>query len=162
MLVQGNGKGRSGFAAAFRLAAAALAASALLAAASVAAASSLSFKAQLSGGGEAPRNDSPGRGELTATLDTVTNLLTWTVTYSGLTGPAIAAHFHGPISWSGLTSEDNAPIQVGTPGSLASPFKGSATIDEIQAKDLKDGRWYFNIHTEKFPSGEICGPIYRD
>jgi hypothetical protein len=51
------------------------------------------------------------------------------------------AHFHGPVSYVGLTSEQNAPIQVGTPGSLASPFKGSTTITDAQAKDLMDGRW---------------------
>jgi hypothetical protein len=143
------------------LAAALLLASALLTAGSAALAATLSFKAQLTGGGEAPRNDSGGSGELRATLDTDTNMLTWTVTYSGLTGAPIAAHFHGPVSWSGLTSEDNAPIQVGHPGSLATPFKGSTSINEIQAKDLKDGRWYFNIHTAKYPAGEIRGPVYR-
>jgi hypothetical protein len=50
---------------------------------------------------------------------------------------------------------------VGVPGSLASPLKGSSTITDVQAKDLKDGRWYFNIHTPKFPAGEIRGPVYR-
>jgi len=144
-----------------RLAAALFLMSAFLTSGSAALAATLLFKAQLTGGGEAPRNDSGGSGELHATLDTDTNTLTWTVTYSGLTGAPIAAHFHGPISWSGLTSEDNAPIQVGAPGSLASPFKGSTTINEIQAKDLKDGRWYFNVHTPKYPAGEIRGPVYR-
>jgi hypothetical protein len=145
----------------FCSAVAALAIVALLGTGSDALATTLAFKAQLSGGGEAPRNDSPGRAELNATLDTDTNTLTWSVTYSGLTGAPIGAHFHGPVSWSGLTLEDDAPIQVGTPGNLASPFKGSATITELQAKDLKDGRWYFNIHTPKFPAGEIRGPVYR-
>ncbi|MGA2795908.1 MAG: CHRD domain-containing protein, partial [Roseiarcus sp.] len=101
------------------------------------------------------------KAELSATLDTDTNLLTWTVSYSGLTGAPIGAHFHGPISYSGLTPEENAPIQVGTPGNLASPFKGSSTITDVQAKDLKDGRWYFNVHTPKFPAGEVRGPVYR-
>ena len=185
MLIEKSEKGRSGLSAAFwrgskgvilfgkrkvqtarakmfRLAAATLVIPALLAMGSVAFATSLSFKAQLSGGGEAPRNDSSGSAQMNATLDTATNLLTWTVTYSDLTGAPIGAHFHGPISWSGLTPEENAPIQVGTPGNLASPFKGSATITDVQAKDLKDGRWYFNIHTPKFPAGEVRGPVYRD
>jgi hypothetical protein len=122
-------------------------------------AATLRFKADLSGGGEAPPNTSPGKAHLEATLDTDTNALTWTVTYSGLTGTPIGAHFHGPVSYIGLTPEGDAPIQVGTTGSLASPFKGTATIDETQKKDLKGGRWYFNIHTPAFPSGEIRGPV---
>ena len=133
----------------------------LIALAPAAYASTLAFKADLSGGGEAPPNDSVGRGHVNAALDTETKTLTWTVTYSGVTGAPIGAHFHGPVSYIGLTSEENAPIQVGTPGSLASPFKGNSTIDDTQMKDLKDGRWYFNLHTPKFPAGEIRGPVVR-
>lgn len=71
------------------------------------------------------------------------------------------SHFQGPVSYVDLTSEQNAPIQVGTSGSLASPFKGSTTITGAQAKDLMDGRWYFNIHTPANKDGEIRGPIVR-
>ena len=117
------------------------------------------IQATLTGGGEVPANDSPARGKMTGTFDTDTNTLTWTVTYSGLSGPAIAAHFHGPVSYLGLTPEENAPIQVGTPGDLTSPFHGIAQISSDQAKDLKDGRYYFNVHTKKFLAGEIRGPV---
>ena len=86
---------------------------------------------------------------MVGTFDTDTNTLEWTVTYSGLSGGPIGAHFHGPVSYLGLTPEENAPIQVGTPGNLASPFHGVAKIDDTQAKDLKDGRWYFNLHSTK-------------
>jgi len=138
-----------------------IAIAALLAAGPAAFASTLTFKAELTGGREAPPNNSAGKGLVSATLDTDTKTLTWTCSYSGVTGAPIGAHFHGPVSYVGLTSEENAPIQVGTPGSLASPFKGSSTIDETQMKDLKDGRWYFNLHTPAFPAGEIRGPVVR-
>jgi hypothetical protein len=95
------------------------------------------------------------------TFDTDTLTLTWTVTYSGLSSAPIGAHFHGPVSYLGLTPEENAPIQVATPGDLASPFHGVAKIDSDQAKDLKDGRWYFNLHSKNFPAGEIRGPVIR-
>jgi hypothetical protein len=144
-----------------RSAAVMLIVAALGASAAPALASTLRFKADMSGGGEAPPNDSTGKAHLEATLDTDSNTLTWTVTYSGLTGAPIGAHFHGPVAYMGLTAEENAPIQVGTPGSLASPFKGSTKIDEVQKKDLKDGRWYFNVHTPKFPEGEVRGPVVR-
>ena len=117
--------------------------------------------AYLSGGGEVPPNNSPAKGVMEGTFDTDTNTLTWTVTYSGLSGAPIGAHFHGPVSYLGLTPEENAPIQVATPGDLASPFHGTAKIDEAQAKDLKDGRWYFNLHSKNFPAGEIRGPVIR-
>jgi hypothetical protein len=138
-----------------------LACGALIAAGSQALALKIPIQATLSGGGEVPPNDSPAKGLMQGTFDTDTNTLDWTVTYSGLSGPAIAAHFHGPVSYLGLTAEENAPIQVGTPGNLASPFHGVAKIDDTQAKDLKDGRWYFNVHSNKFVAGEIRGPVVR-
>jgi hypothetical protein len=121
----------------------------------------LSFRADLSGGREVPANDSTATGHVDAKLDTSTNTLTWTCVYSGLSTAPIGAHFHGPVSYVGATSEENAPIQVGTPGSLASPFSGRAAIDAAQAQDLKIGRWYFNLHSTKFPGGEIRGPVVR-
>jgi CHRD domain-containing protein len=149
-------------AAIFRSSVALLGIAMLLVGGAAAFASTLKFKADMSGGGEAPPNNSSGKAHLEATLDTDSNTLAWTVTYSGLTGAPIGAHFHGPVSYIGLTSEENAPIQVGTPGNLASPFKGTTKIDEVQKKDLKDGRWYFNIHTPTFPAGEIRGPVVRE
>jgi CHRD domain len=134
---------------------------ALIASGSQALALKIPIAAFLSGAGEVPANDSPAKGMMEGTFDTDTNTLTWTVTYSGLSSPVIAAHFHGPVSYLGLTPEENAPIQVGTPGDLASPFHGVAKIDDAQAKDLKDGRWYFNVHSKNFPAGEIRGPIIR-
>lgn len=119
------------------------------------------IQATLTGAGEVPPNNSPARGLMEGTFDTDTNTLEWTVTYSGLATAPIGAHFHGPVSYLGLTPEENAPIQVATPGSLASPFHGVAKIDNDQAKDLKDGRWYFNLHSKQFPAGEIRGPVVR-
>ena len=140
---------------------AALALFALIAQSSHAFALIIPIHATLTGAGEVPANNSAGKGQMVGTFDTDTNTLTWTVSYYGLSGPVIAAHFHGPVSYLGLTPEENAPIQVGTPGDLASPFHGVAKIDPTQAKDLKDGRWYFNVHTKNFPAGEIRGPIVR-
>jgi len=139
----------------------ALACGALIAAGSQALALKIPIQATLTGGGEVPPNESPAKGLMQGTFDTDTNTLDWTVTYSGLSGAPIGAHFHGPVSYLGLTPEENAPIQVGTPGSLASPFHGEAKIDATQAQDLKDGRWYFNLHSTKIPGGEIRGPVVR-
>ena len=139
----------------------ALACGALIAAGSQALALKIPIQATLTGGGEVPPNDSPATGLMQGTFDTDTNTLDWTVTYSGLSGAPIGAHFHGPVSYLGLTPEENAPIQVGTPGNLASPFHGVAKIDDTQAKDLKDGRYYFNLHSTKIPGGEIRGPVVR-
>jgi hypothetical protein len=117
--------------------------------------------ATLTGWGEVPANASRAHGFMQGTFDRDTNTLEWTVTYTGLSSPRIGAHFHGPVSYLGLTPEENAPIQVGTPGDLASTFRGVVKIDDSQAKDLKDGRWYLNQHSKQVPAGEIRGPVVR-
>ena len=137
----------------------ALAFASLLGAGSTAVAAQFKFVAHCKCSGEVPPNSCGGTGTVTAILDSSNNQLTWSGSYKGLTGNVIGAHFHGPVSYVGNTSEQNAPIQVGTKGNLASPFKGSATITATQAQDLRDGRWYFNIHTPTHPAGEIRGQL---
>lgn len=114
----------------------------------------IDMMAELSGPSEVPANDSAGTGTVDASFDTETMMLTWTVTYEGLTGDATAAHFHGPAS-----PEENAPPVVPIEGDLASPIEGSATLTEEQATQLQDGMWYFNVHTAQYPDGEIRGQL---
>ncbi|WOJ91812.1 CHRD domain-containing protein (plasmid) [Methylocapsa polymorpha] len=119
------------------------------------------LKAELTGAGEVPPVRSRGIGLLKAILDTETKTLTWTVSHSGLSGIPISAHFQGPVSYTGVTLEQNASIQIDVTANLTSGFKGSTTITDAHIKDLRDGRWYFNIHTRGKPNGEIRGPIVR-
>jgi len=56
----------------------------------------VALSASLTGASEVPANATPGTGSLEATFNKDTSVLTWKLSYSGLTGPATAAHFHGP------------------------------------------------------------------
>ena len=114
------------------------------------------FKAALSGPTETPPTDSKGTGSVDATFDSASKKLDWTIAYSGLTGPAVAAHFHGPAP-----AGKPAPVEVPIEGSLESPIKGSATLTDAQAKDLMDGMMYFNIHTAAHKPGEIRGQMEK-
>ena len=44
----------------------------------------------------------------------------------------------------------------------ASPITGSAQLTDAQIADLKNGKWYFNVHTKATPAGEIRGQVRRD
>ena len=112
-----------------------------------------SFGATLSGAAEVPANSSAGSGSLTATLDKGTNVLRWKLTYSGLTGPASAGHFHGPAM-----AGANAGVAVPF-ASAASPIEGQATLTPAQISDLVAGKWYANIQTAANPGGEIRGQV---
>ena len=127
---------------------------ALLAAGTPALAKSVSYVADLKGASEVPPTDSKGTGKVNAAYDTASKKLTWTITYSGLTGEAAAAHFHGPAA----PGANAAPV-VPITGKLASPIKGEATLTDAQAADLAAGKWYFNIHTAAHKGGEIRGQV---
>jgi CHRD domain len=121
--------------------------------ASAALAAETRFAADLKGPSEVPRTDSAGTGKAEVTYDPASKMLTWTIAYSGLSGKATAAHFHGPAK----EGEDAGPMVPLT--QLDSPMKGSATLTEDQAKALTGGMMYVNVHTDKYPDGEIRGQV---
>jgi hypothetical protein len=113
------------------------------------------FMATLSGAEETPPNDSAGRGTANVTWNSETKEFSWTIEFSGLSGPAKAAHFHGPAD-PGVKAGPVVPIT-----DLESPSEGKATLTDAQAADLAAGKWYVNVHTEKFPDGEIRGQVVK-
>ena len=123
--------------------------------ASLAVAETLVFKAALSGSQEVPATKSSGSGTLDAAYDSATKKLSWKGTYSGLSGTATAAHFHGPAE-----AGKNAGVAVPAP-SPASPFEGTVTLTDAQGADLMAGKVYFNVHTAANPGGEIRGQLAK-
>jgi hypothetical protein len=114
---------------------------------------SKSFHASLSGTQEVPPVMGSGKGSADFKLDVSTKTLTWTVTYSGLTGDAVAAHIHGP-ALPGSNAGVEVPFTVGP-----SPMTGSAVLTDAQVTDLSTGKTYINIHTAANKGGEIRGQI---
>jgi hypothetical protein len=114
------------------------------------------YTADLKGATEVPPNDTKGTGAVDATYDTANKKFTYSITYSGITGPATAAHFHGPAA-----AGKNAPPVIPITGKLDSPIKGEKTLTAAQAKDLSSGMWYFNVHTAAHKDGEIRGQLMK-
>ena len=129
---------------------AALAVSMMLAAAA-AHAEMMKFTTKMTGTAEVPPTDSAATGTAEVTLDTEAKTVTWVYTHDGLSGDMTAAHIHGPAT----ATEAAGPV-VDT---MTETMAGSAPITDAEAAELMAGMYYFNVHTEKFPDGEIRGQL---
>ena len=108
----------------------------------------------LDGASEVPPTTSTGKGTADIDYDAATKKLSWKVTYSGLTGPATAAHFHGPAE-----PGKNAGVAIPISNIGTQPAEGSATLTDAQAADFTAGKYYVNIHTAANPGGELRGQV---
>jgi hypothetical protein len=108
----------------------------------------------ITGAQEAPNPVSTNAsGTFNGTFDTDTKVLTYTISYSGLTPTAM--HFHkGAV---GVAGPVVIPIS-----NAASPISGSTpALTAEQETDLLAGNWYVNIHSQAYPGGEIRGQLIR-
>jgi len=118
----------------------------------------VSFKVALSGAQQVPPIQSPGSGSADLSYDPSTRVVTWSVTYSGLSSPVTMAHFHsgdaganGPVAVWLSKQGGGAPAQ--------SPITGQATLTPEQAEQFTAGKMYVNVHTQEHPQGEIRGQV---
>lgn len=111
------------------------------------------FKAELKGSSEVPANPSTASGTSTLTYNNTTKTFTDVTSYSGIT-PNMG-HIHkaavgenGPVVFP--FTELNSPITL-----TSSPL----TDDQVNAL-FKDSM-YVNLHTTKYPGGEIRGQLIK-
>lgn len=118
----------------------------------------VSLTVPLTGNQQVPPVQTSGNGSAALTYDAATHVVTWKVTYSGLSSDATMAHFHAPAA-----AGKNAPpvIWLTKKGSTAisSPISGEATLTPEQARQFLAGDMYINVHTKDHPSGEIRGQV---
>jgi len=96
---------------------------------------------------------SPGIGSADITFDTDTNLLSWSIEWSGLIGTPSLMHFHGAA-----LPNQHAGVQVST-GVAGPPVIGNAILLAGQVDDLLADLWYLNLHTTAYGGGEIRGQV---
>ncbi len=129
-------------------------------------------------------NSSDGSGTFEATIDEDASAptITFTLTYVGLSGPALFSHIHfgnrydsggvsaflcgggsKPACPPGTTTEATVTGTI-TPADVIGPAsQGIAAGDFAKLVDaIRSGVTYVNVHTPKFPAGEIRGQINND
>ena len=99
-----------------------------------------------------------GSGSGTATLNLLNNQLSYNMTFSGLSGPETAAHFHGPAA-PGVDAGVLYGLPAGSPkvGTI-NLVAGAYTVAQ-QITDILNDRWYVNVHSTTFGGGEIRGQM---
>ena len=114
-----------------------------------------SWSASLSASNEVPPNSSPATGSFSATLGA--GEITYQLTWSNLTTPAVAAHIH--VAPPGV----NGPIVIPLSVSAATSGSTNATITVDQALinqiSASPGGYYVNVHSTLYPGGEIRGQL---
>jgi uncharacterized protein (TIGR03118 family) len=116
------------------------------------------FVATLNGAQETPPNATTGRGTGIVILDPSQTSAKVSLFFAGLTGPATASHIHGPAA-PGVAAPVLFPFPTTPAATSGSVNNVSITLTPTQLQQLKDGLFYFNVHTAANPGGEIRGQI---
>ena len=137
----------------------------------------------MSGYLEAPPVSSVAEGDFRAKIDDEANTVEYTLSYSGLEGDVRQSHIHfgqrgvsaGIIVWLCETTFNPSPTGPATPdcpqsGTVTGTFGAADVIgpagqgiapgefEELVAA-IRAGRTYANVHSSKFPPGEIRGQL---
>jgi hypothetical protein len=122
---------------------------------------------------------STGSGTWTGTLNPSTNILTWTISFQGLTTNSTLSHIHAQApttttanvvlnfaTFAGSTIQLGAPQGTGSGtinlSSTQAATPPSLTISGDSLKKAMDaGQAYVNVHTSKYGAGEIRGQIVK-
>jgi hypothetical protein len=135
------------------------------------------FKAdELTGYQETPGVSSNGFGEFEATVNDETQTITYTETYGGLDAPAVQSHIHfgnrfdaGGVS-AFLCGGGTKPPCPPTGGTITGVITAADVIGPaVQGiepgsiaeliRAMRAGETYVNVHTTKFPGGEIRAQV---
>ena len=115
----------------------------------------ITFNVTLNGSKEVPANASAATGTATFKYDTITNILSGSVTYTGMT--ANNAHIHkGALGVKGGTVFPLGAAPFTSPLTLA-----PTVLDAAKRADLMANLYYVNIHSTAFPDGEIRGQLLK-
>ena len=116
----------------------------------------IQFVTNLDGGQETPPVETIANGSGMVYLDRASKKLLWEISYNDLSSPVTAAHFHGPV---GPGVAAGVQLKIAPTNATTNRIAGEATLTDEQMRQVLGGLWYVNIHTEKYPDGEIRGQV---
>lgn len=115
------------------------------------------FYADLWDGPQRLPTESPGTGRAEFILDRETLKLSWRVTFRDLTTDPVGLHIHGPVP-----AEGDAPAIFNLASEYpVSPVEGEKILSLGEVAYLVQHLLFVNLHTEKYPQGELRGPVKK-
>lgn len=111
------------------------------------------ISADLTGAQEVPAVTTSATGKITGTFNPTTKVLTYMVTFAGLTPTAGHLHTGGP----GTTGPVSIPFLFNSADgkSFVSPINGTVTLTDAQITALQGSMMYANLHSATYGGGEI-------
>jgi len=118
---------------------------------------SYSLSGNASGSQEVPAVTTSATGAISGSYNAMSNSLTYTINWNGLSNIVTGLHIHGPANV-GAEAGVIHPLTITTNG-VAGTATGTLTLADSTETHLLNGRLYFNIHTALNTDGEIRGQI---
>ena len=116
-----------------------------------------SLSGSASGAQENPPVTTSGTANLSGSYNRDNNVLSYTITWSGMSGPLTAAHFHGPAPV-GVNAPPVFDIDI-TANGISGSASATVTLDDTTETHLLNGRLYYNLHTALNPAGEVRAQV---
>ncbi|MBV9986475.1 MAG: CHRD domain-containing protein [Chitinophagaceae bacterium] len=104
-----------------------------------------------------PKNNSNGSGTFTGTYNASTKLMTYTTTWTNLTGAPLTGGLYTGAS--GQVGTSISAWNLGSGLSTSGSFSSSTTLNSAQEAELLAGRAYYILTTAANASSEIRGQI---
>lgn len=114
------------------------------------------FVATLQGSQESTPNNSPATGVGSVILNAAETQVTIKLQFSGLTSNQVAGHIHAAAPRGA-----NSGVFIGftSGGTTSGTVNMTSSVTPQRVSELKNGLWYFNVHSQMFSGGEIRGQI---
>jgi hypothetical protein len=112
--------------------------------------------AELSGASEVPAGAENGKGEVELTLDPGNGRVCWRFSgLTGLEGKPLLSHIHkGPAGKAG-----DVVVPLGKTFKARGCTKAKTSL--VRSILAKPGRYYVNVHNDKYPAGAVRGQLER-
>jgi hypothetical protein len=110
-----------------------------------------------SGSQEVPAVSTSAAATLNGSYNANTNILNYTINWTGLSNIVTDAHFHGPAD-AGVNAGAIHSLNL-TLNGVSGTASGSVLIADSTEVHLLSGKIYYNLHTVLNPAGEIRGQV---